>query len=74
MTNWRRMTEAELIEWGAAEDERRSVEIEAVTSADDLQRVQYDTRVRRAAIGLNATQATRWVKAGRRSRMGLPSL
>ena len=31
---------AELIEWGAVEDERRSVEIEAVTSAEDLQRVR----------------------------------
>ena len=69
------MTEAELIEWGAVEDERRSAEIEAAgTDANKLDQAQCNGRVRRAEIGLNASQATRWVVAGRRSRMGLPSL
>lgn len=67
--NYRDMTEAEMLAWGAAESRARIADLDGVRSADALKAAQAAAEARRKLIGATRGQAADMViRANREAR------
>lgn len=67
--NYREMTEAQRLAWGAAEDKARIADLGGFRSADALKTMQAAAKTRRKAIGATTWQAAEMViRANRQAR------
>lgn len=56
-TNYRDMTDAQMLEWGAAESAARIADLDGVSSPEALRTAQEKAETRRKAIGASRGQA-----------------
>jgi hypothetical protein len=63
------MDRPQQLQWGADEDRRRALEIGAIKTQDDLERVQASIKKRRLVVGLNAGQTVVAMSDSRRAKI-----